>query len=256
MTGMASRTLLRMSGPAPKVFWTRALRARSPGARASRTPKPTNARTTRTTASAAYMRPELVRRRLSGIAQASTTKGMNVTAALSFVSSNRPRQTSPSAPLAADGRRMNAARAARYTNARNVAWLSVQKRQASSWNSGIAISSTAAAKEAERVRPIWRPSTNVIGTHSALKNAWSVRPSVSGSHGKTNDRAADSTATERPSRPRSSSETDCPADQSRARSRAWTAYRYSSGVGSPARLLVVYTRLSSATAVSASTIHV
>ena len=66
-----------------------------------------------------------------------------------------------------------------------------------------------------------------------------VRPIVIGSHGRTSVNAADSATTERPSTPRSSSETFSPAAQPRARSRACTPYRYSSDVGSPARLFVV-----------------
>src|SRR6266851_5948218 len=237
--GIAPRMLLKISGPAPNVFCSKALRARSPGARASSTPRPTNASSTSPVASSAYLRPESVNRRLSGIAPASRMNGANITAALSLVNSSRPRHARPSAPGTTAGRRMNATSDDRYTRHRNVAWLSVQKRQASSWNSGTAISNTAPTNAAERVSPIWRPSTNVIGTHSALKNACMVRPTVSGSQGNTNDSAADSTATDRPSTPRSSSETDWPDAQSRARSRAWTAYRYSSEVGSPARLFVV-----------------
>ena len=107
----------------------------------------------------------------------------------------------------------------------------------------MAISNSAPTMAAERRRPTCRPRTKVIGTHSAFSSACTVRPIVSASHGNTNDNTAASRAIDRPSTPRAARDRPCPAAQARARSRAWTAYRYSSDVGSPARLLVVYSRL-------------
>ena len=78
------------------------------------------------------MRPERVdSRRPSGMAPASSRNGAKVTAALSLVSSSSAEAHQPE--HAADqrlGRRMNATSADRYTRHRNVAWLSVQNRQA------------------------------------------------------------------------------------------------------------------------------
>ncbi len=176
--------------------------------------------------------------RLSG-SSASAANGAKVTAALSFVSTSPSKLINPIAAAMKDGRRTNASSADRYTSASSVAWLSVQNRHASSWNSGTAMSSSAPATAAERARPICRPSRNVIGMHSALSSACTVRPTVNGSHGISMDSAAASIATERPSTPRLVNDGVWPLAHARARSRAWTAYRYSSDVGSPSRLLVV-----------------
>src|SRR5207248_34003 len=78
--GIASRTLLNTSGAAPTVRWTSALRARSAGARATRTALTTSAVSTSVAATSAYTRADVDSRRLSGMATASSRNGAKVTA--------------------------------------------------------------------------------------------------------------------------------------------------------------------------------